>query len=131
MIDIDCFKLYNDHYGHYTGDLALRNVAQLLISIVHRPADLVARYGGEEFAIILPYTSINNALAVMEELRKSFENIRHRANEEEFSVTFSCGIASLAHFKTASELTEAADKALYIAKREGRNQTICSNFIST
>ena len=130
MIDIDHFKNVNDTYGHSAGDRVLKSLSQLLTQRLRR-TDIIGRYGGEEFAIILPYTSINNALAVMEELRKSFENIRHRANEEEFSVTFSCGIASLAHFKTASELTEAADKALYIAKREGRNQTICSNFIST
>lgn len=130
MIDIDHFKNVNDTYGHPAGDRVLKSLAQLLTQRLRR-TDIIGRYGGEEFAIILPHTSINNALVVMEELRKSFENIRHRANEEEFSVTFSCGIASLAHFKTANEMNEAADKALYIAKNEGRNQTICLDFIST
>jgi diguanylate cyclase (GGDEF)-like protein len=130
MIDIDHFKKVNDTYGHPTGDRVLKSLSQLFTQRLRR-TDIIGRYGGEEFAIILPNTSINNALGVMEELRNSFENIRHRSNEEEFSVTFSCGIASFDRFKTQSELNEAADKALYIAKREGRNQTICSDFIRT
>ena len=128
MIDIDHFKNVNDTYGHPVGDRVLKSLSQLLTQRLRR-TDIIGRYGGEEFAIILPNTAINNALVVMEELRKSFENIRHRVNEQEFSVTFSCGIASLAHYKTASDLNEAADKALYVAKHEGRNQTICSDFI--
>ena len=130
MLDIDHFKNVNDTYGHPAGDRVLKSLSQLLTQRLRR-TDIIGRYGGEEFAIILPNTAINNALVVMEELRNSFENIRHRANEEEFSVTFSCGIASFARFKTASDLNEAADKALYIAKNEGRNQTICADFIAT
>lgn len=130
MLDIDHFKNVNDTYGHPAGDRVLKSLSQLLTQRLRR-TDIIGRYGGEEFAIILPNTAINNARLVMEELRNSFENIRHRANEEEFSVTFSCGIASFARFKTASDLNEAADKALYIAKNEGRNQTICADFIAT
>lgn len=128
MIDIDHFKQVNDTYGHAAGDRVLKSLSRLLTQRLRR-TDIIGRYGGEEFAIILPSTSINNALKVMEELREGFANLRHQAEDEEFSVTWSCGIASYAGFPTPGQISEAADTALYIAKREGRNQTICADFI--
>jgi diguanylate cyclase (GGDEF)-like protein len=128
MIDIDHFKQVNDTHGHAAGDRVLKSLSRLLAQRLRR-TDVIGRYGGEEFAIILPNTPINDAVRVMEELRQGFANLRHQAETQEFSVTFSCGIASHAGFNTPGSISEAADKALYIAKRQGRNQTICADFI--
>ena len=128
MIDIDRFKSVNDTYGHAAGDRVLKSLSRLLVQRLRR-TDVIGRYGGEEFAIILPNTPVTNAIRVMEELRQGFANLRHQAEDEEFSVTFSCGVASQAMFKSAGVLSEAADKALYMAKKQGRNQTICADFL--
>lgn len=130
MIDIDHFKKVNDTYGHAAGDRVLKSLSRLLNQRLRR-TDILGRYGGEEFAIILPNTTINNALKVMEELREGFAKIRHQAENKEFGVTFSVGIASTEHYKDSAGISEAADKALYIAKREGRNQSICADFLNT
>jgi diguanylate cyclase (GGDEF)-like protein len=130
MIDIDRFKSVNDTYGHAAGDRVLKSLSRLLVQRLRR-TDVIGRYGGEEFAIILPNTPIVNAVRVMEELRQGFASLSHQAEDQEFSVTFSCGIASQAKFKTAGLLSEAADKALYLAKKQGRNQTICADFLKS
>lgn len=129
LADVDYFKRYNDHYGHQGGDECLRAVAGLLQREIFRPTDMAARYGGEEFAIILPATSLEGALTVAERLRSDIEAmaIPHSGSEIGPSVTLSIGVASLtpARESLANSLITQADKALYQAKAQGRNQ-VCA-----
>lgn len=123
MIDLDHFKSINDTYGHSVGDQVLKNVARLLQQRL-RKGDIIGRYGGEEFAIILPNTTGNEAVNVLDEVRINFSQILHRAENIEFVSTFSCGVATVPSFESALAVNEAADKALYEAKRGGRNRVV-------
>lgn len=124
MLDLDRFKDVNDGYGHLTGDHVLKCLARLLNERLRR-TDIVGRYGGEEFGVIFPGTGRREALRIMDELRTSFGRVRHRAEGGEFSLTFSCGVAGYPDYLGATELVEAADRALYRAKDEGRNRVLC------
>ena len=121
MIDLDGFKSINDCYGHSAGDRVLKSLAQMLTRRL-RKSDVVGRYGGEEFAIIFPATNLEEASRLMEEFRENFSRIRHRSGENEFSVTFSCGLAAYPQYLSAEELSRAADRALYQAKEKGKNR---------
>jgi diguanylate cyclase (GGDEF)-like protein len=126
MADIDCFKDYNDLHGHQRGDTCLRQVAEALAGCLHRAGDLVARYGGEEFAILLPATDAEHALKVGEKLRACVEALRipHGGSNVAPWVTLSLGAATArprAGLRPRT-LMERADRALYQAKREGRNR---------
>ncbi|PIE41278.1 MAG: diguanylate cyclase response regulator [Gammaproteobacteria bacterium] len=124
MIDVDQFKQYNDNYGHQAGDDCLRRVAQQLEKALCRGFDIVARYGGEEFAIILPNTSLEQAKVVSTRIVQQMAeaNIPHEFSMVADHVTISGGMAELDQHDTAKELVEAADKKLYLAKENGRNQ---------
>jgi len=126
MIDIDCFKDYNDTYGHLAGDDCLKKTADKIKDILRRPGDFAARYGGEEFALILPGTFEEGALAVAERLRSGVESLQiaHSKSTAGSVVTISAGVASMLPHKEISpqNLIGAADKALYNAKKEGRNR---------
>lgn len=126
MIDIDFFKRVNDTYGHAAGDEVLRTVATIIKQAL-RESDIPARYGGEEFAILLPYTHIEEAKIVGERLRKAVENssitiYQGTDEEKQINVTISMGLAEYNKTETGEELFERADKALYTAKTNGRNQ---------
>jgi len=124
--DIDCFKDYNDLHGHQQGDACLRKVAQALAKSLHRAGDLVARYGGEEFAVLLPDTDEAHAATTAEMLRARIEDlgIPHGASGVSPVVTLSLGTATIRPRagRRPRSLLEAADRALYLAKREGRNR---------
>ena len=124
MIDVDHFKQFNDRYGHVEGDVCLRRIGKLLRETATGEDDLPARYGGEEFALLLPGADIDMALNVGERLRDAVEGlcIAH-ASSPEGQVTISVGVASLIPGvgQDAEHLVEAADIALYAAKRRGRN----------
>jgi len=126
MIDIDCFKAYNDIYGHLEGDNCLRRVAKALQREVRRPGDFLARFGGEEFIALLPDTDSNGAAAVAAAMLADVAGlgIRHKGSTVDKHVTVSIGYASISAEKTADpdRLIGAADAALYKAKHEGRNQ---------
>jgi diguanylate cyclase (GGDEF)-like protein len=127
MIDVDCFKKYNDIYGHLAGDECLRQVAKMIQSAEGRSGDLAARYGGEEFAILLPSTDVQGALKVAEEIRTAIREleIKHDGNVPGV-VTISAGINVLMPVTsndTPSILIGSADEALYLAKLGGRDQT--------
>ncbi len=127
MIDIDNFKAYNDHYGHQKGDQCLIQVAAALAGMLKRPCDLMARYGGEEFAMILPETDVEQATVMAEAIRaRTLElAIPHERNLGELrQVTVSIGITSQAADLAVEidGLINAADRALYRAKRNGRNR---------
>ncbi|MCA6585679.1 MAG: PleD family two-component system response regulator [Pseudanabaena sp. M090S1SP1A06QC] len=126
LCDIDFFKKYNDNYGHQEGDLCLQAVAQSISKATNRPADLVARYGGEEFVIVLPNTDQEGGMNIAvnaTELVRSLQ-IPHDYSEVAPYVTISCGVATLfphQHTQAINLLLKSADRALYVAKAEGRN----------
>jgi diguanylate cyclase (GGDEF)-like protein len=122
MFDLDNFKRVNDTYGHAVGDRAIRHVVRTALRMV-RVNDLVGRLGGEEFGIILPKADQNNAFLVCERLRQRLrENGMPLDEEQQLRLTISSGIACLTDEDDAASLIERADKALYTAKRDGRDQ---------
>lgn len=126
LVDIDYFKKFNDTYGHQEGDLCLTRVAEALRKTVKRHGDLIARYGGEEFVIVLPNTESVGARIVAEQLRTEIErlSIPHKCSDVSFFVTASLGTATIVPTPdlTRHDLILRADKALYQAKKNGRNQ---------
>jgi diguanylate cyclase (GGDEF)-like protein len=126
ILDLDRFKEFNDLYGHPAGDDCLRRVAHLLRDSLQRVSDLVARYGGEEFVVILPNTWLAGAADLAERIRAGVQGlaITHGGAAEPGVVTVSLGIACMVPTpgSVPSILVEAADSALYRAKREGRNR---------
>jgi diguanylate cyclase (GGDEF)-like protein/PAS domain S-box-containing protein len=130
LIDVDHFKAYNDRYGHQMGDDCLRLIGQLLGSVVRRPGDLVCRYGGEEFAVLLPNTNLEGCRVIGDRLRAATEelSIPHEASTVRTHVTLSVGCSVLApaltHSVARTDLIQAADRALYRAKRNGRDQVV-------
>jgi diguanylate cyclase (GGDEF)-like protein len=126
MIDIDHFKFFNDHYGHVAGDMCLRTVGEALTATAENAA-IVARYGGEEFALLFANADMDRALAIGETLRAAIEalNLTHTMAPSGH-VTVSVGVASLRprNGDSSQILIEAADAALYRAKRRGRNTVV-------
>ncbi len=126
MVDVDAFKTYNDTYGHLAGDETLKSVAVALQRGCERPADLAARFGGEEFVVVLPGSGPEAAAALGEKLRRVVEElgIPHGKSPTADHITVSIGAASALPSQRSSPvaLVEAADKALYEAKRLGRNR---------
>ncbi|MBF0477304.1 MAG: diguanylate cyclase, partial [Deltaproteobacteria bacterium] len=125
MMDIDYFKAFNDTYGHQEGDEVLIRVAQTAAKLVKRPADLVARYGGEEFVVVLPGTGLVGARHVAESIRHAVQGlgIPHSLSQMNQLVTVSLGVAGQIPSVNSlpCQLIQAADAALYRAKKEGRN----------
>ena len=128
MIDVDYFKAFNDGFGHLEGDEALRQVAKAIRANCSRPSDLPARYGGEEFAMVLPSTSPGGARLLAEKLRQSVAgmNIPHLAPTPGSSLTVSIGVATMTPQPgmNCRQLILDADKGLYQAKNNGRNQVV-------
>tara|TARA_B100000674_G_scaffold316094_1_gene262993 strand:- start:6042 stop:7067 length:1026 start_codon:yes stop_codon:yes gene_type:complete len=126
MIDIDHFKDFNDNFGHRAGDGVLKAVARVLVSST-KGADTVARYGGEEFAIILPDTSAENAEKLANKLRQNVSNqhiINKKTGKDFGKLTVSIGLTAYQLGENILEFVDRADKALYIAKQNGRNTCI-------
>jgi len=122
IIDIDFFKKINDTYGHQCGDMILREVAYI-INESFRKTDYVFRYGGEEFVVILTDTDENSALCPIERLREKVEKSEFIFNGKKVNATISVGFSSdIINAKDSFELFGFADKALYTAKENGRNQ---------
>jgi len=124
MLDIDFFKGFNDAFGHLAGDKLLQQIADIIKNAC-REVDVVARYGGEEFAIILPETFKEKGYSSAERIRKLVAStpFQHNESEQPKRVTISIGVASFPHDASLGEaLIEAADKALYAAKKTGRNR---------
>lgn len=130
MIDIDHFKLYNDGYGHQQGDDCLKKVAWELNKCIKRDSDLLARYGGEEFVVILSDTNLDGAKQVAENMREHIFNlaIPHEYIKDGTTVSLSLGVAKIipAADNSPEQLIQLADKALYRAKENGRNQVAIS-----
>lgn len=131
MIDVDHFRSFNEEEGHDVGDMVLRHVAEILRESV-RPYDLAARYGGEEFTVVLPGSSIDTTLTTAERIRRIVEAmpITTRSGRTRH-ITVSIGCANRpAHAKEAPSLIQAADTALFQAKREGRNRVVLFSGLS-
>jgi len=125
LMDIDSFKAYNDHFGHQQGDACLAQVAQAVAAMLKRPADVAARYGGEEFAAILPNTTVEQARAHAQAIRAHVAALALAQAPAALRpvVTMSIGVAGFdkLRLKDAAALIAAADRALYAAKRGGRD----------
>jgi diguanylate cyclase (GGDEF)-like protein len=123
MIDVDHFKAFNDRHGHHGGDEALRQVAHTIAGTIRRPGDLAARYGGEEFSVVLPGTTLDGAKAIAEKIRAAIQALPRFPNDA-YSITVSIGLASQTPTltDTHADLFVVADKALYEAKKRGRNR---------
>lgn len=126
MVDVDDFKSINDTLGHAAGDRCLAAVASAIRGCLLRPGDLAARYGGEEFVVLLPGTAAGGARTLAERIRQAVEQlaIRHPASDASRGVTVSLGVATVRVIPgfDGRALQEAADRALYAAKRGGRNR---------
>jgi diguanylate cyclase (GGDEF)-like protein len=126
MLDIDDFKQFNDRFGHPKGDMVLKAVSSVIRQNL-REIDVAARYGGEEFVVVLPETDVAGALAVAERIRTSMEEYPHIADEqgERVTQTISLGVATYPlHASDGASLIEAADQAMYRAKRAGKNRVV-------
>lgn len=121
LVDLDNFKRINDQYGHIVGDRILKSLARMLRQRL-RTTDLVGRYGGEEFIVVMPETSVANAMLVIDSIRERFARIEHQTSVGALRVTFSAGVAEVGLDADPSMLVALADLALYQAKRHGRNQ---------
>lgn len=136
MLDLDHFKSINDVHGHLTGDVVLKDTARILNEVVQQTRlgdrTLVARYGGEEFAVLLPEVPIAGAMRIAEALRRTIEQKVHTTENGNIRTTISAGVSSLGlHGNTVRSLIAAADKALYDAKRAGRNRVCKATAIDT
>jgi len=133
MLDIDFFKLYNDHYGHQGGDDCLKKVTKGLVAAINRDADFLARYGGEEFSAVLPGTDLEGAVKVAEEMRQSIKSLQleHAKSKVSDIVSISIGVASVIPRNDIEPevLITAADQALYKAKEEGRDRLVTAGEI--
>jgi len=123
MIDIDRFKSINDTYGHPVGDQVIRSLAWLLRGRL-RSSDLIGRYGGEEFILALPGTDGGRAKVLLDRIREDFSELPLAHGNGTLRATFSCGLASKASAEDPELLITAADEALLVAKRSGRNLVI-------
>ena len=126
LMDVDCFKKYNDHYGHVAGDFCLRSVAQAVAESAGRAGDLVARYGGGEFAVILPGTDAQGAVEVARKVQQAVRalGLEHKHSTATDIVTLSIGVASIVPTSDVRPemLIESADRSLYGAKEAGRDR---------
>ncbi|MFC1585278.1 diguanylate cyclase [Fibrobacterota bacterium] len=121
FMDIDFFKRVNDTYNHSAGDYILRTISKILRQNI-RNTDILSRFGGEEFVIITPYTKTFEASYLANKLRVSVEDFPFSYRKHALKLTISAGVASLSSVKTIRQALERADKALYRAKKTGRNR---------
>jgi diguanylate cyclase (GGDEF)-like protein len=125
MVDIDHFKRINDKYGHLVGDKVLASLAKTLTANL-RPYDKIFRYGGEEFLLSIQQVNVQQAYEMIDRLREIIADMEIDVGmEQRLKITVSCGITSLDPDSTVEQSIDHADKALYVAKSSGRNNTQC------
>ena len=126
MLDIDHFKLFNDFYGHPSGDQCLKQIAQTLKGVAQRPTDTVGRYGGEEFIILLPDTDLEGAILIGEKIKQAISdlNIEHKQSKSSDRVSASIGISfnNTTSGRNLSDIIKYADELMYQSKNEGRDR---------
>ncbi len=125
LLDIDNFKQLNDAYGHTVGDDALIYLVDA-VKETTRPEDVVSRYGGEEFVILLPKTSLDEAVQVLSRIRRSLTKKFFLHENKRLLITFSAGVAQFQPGETPESIFKRADEALYRAKKGGKNQILTS-----
>jgi diguanylate cyclase (GGDEF)-like protein len=130
LLDIDHFKKVNDEYGHQCGDDCLVAFSKTLKEIIKRPGDLLSRYGGEEFVILLPNTSLDGAVKLLETFRLAIESLVVKTQGHSIKFTVSTGVTSrvIGSNDDADKMLSYADKLLYQAKKAGRNQIKSGSF---
>ncbi|WP_372965213.1 GGDEF domain-containing protein [Marinobacter sp.] len=121
LIDLDLFKQINDNYGHDAGDLVLEQFAEVTRGVI-RQTDIAARWGGEEFLLLLPDTTLLQALALAERLRSEIASTEFNHKNTVIPVTLSAGVCSISNVDSIDELLKLADIQLYNAKKSGRNR---------
>ena len=122
MADIDQFKSFNDEHGHKAGDLVLNKLAEILTAY-SRAEDVVCRYGGEEFLILMPGADMDATARRAEDWRRAFEQSKIEFDGKQLSTTLSLGVAMFPQQgRTSDDLVKLADEAMYLSKRNGRNQ---------
>jgi diguanylate cyclase len=125
LLDIDNFKKLNDGLGHAAGDAALVHLAKVVQETI-RPQDTLARYGGEEFVVLLPDTSLDDAVSAMVRVQRELTRKFFMHNNDKVLITFSCGVSQLAHGEIPHTTLERADGGMYIAKRGGKNRVVAN-----
>ena len=123
LLDIDNFKKLNDTLGHSVGDAALVHLAKVVQETI-RPQDTLARYGGEEFVVLLPSTSMTDAVAAMTRVQRELTRRFFLNKNEKILITFSCGVAETRIDENPYETLKRADAAMYLAKRAGKNRVV-------
>ncbi len=126
LVDIDNFKRINDRYGHDAGDTVLMEVGKFIRSVL-RNCDIPIRLGGEEFLVLLPHTNLDGAVVVAERLRKVAEGMRVRHENSLISLTVSVGVSEVKDLEDPYKYIKLADKALYMAKKQGKNRVVFLN----
>jgi len=123
LLDIDNFKMLNDHHGHAAGDSALKHLASVIKRAV-RPTDIVTRMGGEEFVVILPNTTLDDAVTTMIRLQRSLTKEYFLGNNQKLLITFSAGVALFQNEDDVNSILLRADQAMYLAKKSGKNRVM-------
>lgn len=123
LLDIDNFKKLNDTLGHAAGDAALVHLAKVVEEAI-RPEDTLARYGGEEFVVLLPNTTLEDAITAMTRVQRELTRRFFLHNNDKVLITFSCGVAELGADEAAPTALQRADNAMYLAKRAGKNRVM-------
>ena len=125
LLDIDNFKLLNDRLGHDVGDGALVHLADVTRRHI-RPSDTLARYGGEEFVILMPDTALAEGVEVITRLQRELTKAIYLSGSEKVLITFSAGVAQVGADESGVDAIRRADKAMYLAKRAGKNRVFGS-----
>ncbi|HTY99150.1 MAG TPA: GGDEF domain-containing protein, partial [Rhodocyclaceae bacterium] len=125
LLDIDNFKKINDRLGHQVGDEALVHLAGVTLQTI-RPQDTLARYGGEEFVVLLPDTSLDDAIKAMVRVQRELTKRYFLHNNEKILITFSCGVAEQGESERSADALRRADQAMYLAKRAGKNRVVAA-----
>ena len=123
MLDLDNFKKLNDTHGHATGDIALVHLVRIVKKTL-RTIDVIARYGGEEFFIVMPETTLEEAAQAMARVQRELTTHFFSANDQRLFITFSAGVAQRAQHETQESFVKRADKAMYEAKKSGKNRVV-------